>query len=242
MTTRKLDPKPIGEAADSGDDAWIAAALSRPGLPDPALFSALQAELQKSAPRKKRWPILLAIPVGGLAVLATRAWLGERALFRLDLGQLGERLSWGIAGLALCAALAVAATLHRGRKGLGLTTKTLASIAITLSALVAAIPLLLRGTTAQPALHALGVPCATVVLGAGALTLAVLGYLFRRSQPVAAQARALALGAAAAAWTGIIISLHCPGEATTHLLWGHSAPMLVLVALAAWRLPRVLQP
>jgi cAMP phosphodiesterase len=50
------------------------------------------------------------------------------------------------------------------------------------------------------------------------------------------------LGAAAAAWTGIIISLHCPAESSTHLLWGHSAPLLILVALAAWLLPRQLQP
>ena len=242
MSTRKLDPKPNGSAADSGDDRWIAELLSRPGLPDPSRFSALQAELQKPEPKKRRWPILLAIPLGGLAVLTARAQLSDRALWRLDLTQLGERLTWGIAALALCAALAVAATVHRGHKGFGLPTKTLGSIAIALSALVAAIPLLLRGMSPQPALHALGAPCATVVLTAGALTLAAVGYLFRRSQPIAAQARAWALGTAAAAWTGIVISLHCPAEATTHLLWGHSAPLLVLIALAGWLLPRQIQP
>jgi len=242
MSTRKLDPKPNGTAADSGDDRWIADLLSQPGVPDPARFSALQAELQEPAPRKRRWPILLAIPLGGLAVLALRAQLSERALWRIDLEQLGERLTWGLLGLALCAALAIAAILHRGRRGFGLTTKTLAGSALALSALVAAIPLVLRGTSPQPALHTLGAPCATVVLTAGALTLAALGYLFRRSQPVAAQARAWALGTAAAAWTGIVISLHCPAEATTHLLWGHSAPLLILIALAGWLLPRQIQP
>jgi len=242
MSAPKLDPKPTGSAADSGDDRWVADLLSGPGLPDPAQLAALQAELQKPEPPRRRWPILLTIPLAGVVVLATRAWLSGRSLWRIDLPQLGERLSWGIVGLALCAALAVAALLHRGRTGFGLATRTLGSIAIALSALIAAIPLLLRGTSPQRALHVLGAPCATVVLSAGALTLAAMAYLFRRSQPVGAQARAFALGTAAAAWTGIVISLHCPGEATPHLLWGHSAPLLVLVALAGWLLPRQIQP
>ncbi|HTU62838.1 MAG TPA: hypothetical protein VMF89_30470 [Polyangiales bacterium] len=236
MSTRKLDPQ------SAPDDSWIADVLSGPRLPDPAQLTALQAELQKTERPKKRWPILLAIPVGGLLVVAARSWLGDRSLWRMDFAHVGERLSWGVAGLALCAILAMAAAVHRGGKGFGLATKTLGSIAIALSALVAAIPLLLRGTTPQPALHVLGAPCATVVLSAGALTLAAAGYLFRRSQPVAAQARALVLGTAAAAWTGIVISLHCPAESTTHLMWGHSAPLLVLVVLASWLLPRHIQP
>jgi hypothetical protein len=240
MSTRKLDPQ-SGSAADSGDE-WIAEVLSGPRLPDPAQLSALQAELRKTERPKKRWLILLAIPVGGLVVVAARSWLGDRSLLRIDLTNIGDRLSWGIAGLALCALLAIAAAVHRGRKGFGLATKTLGSIALALSALVAAIPLLLRGSTPQPALHALGAPCATVVLTAGALTLAAVGYLFRRSQPVAAQARALVLGTAAAAWTGIIISLHCPAESTTHLMWGHSAPLLILVLFASLFLPRQIQP
>jgi hypothetical protein len=205
-------------------------------------FSELQSELAKHDRPTRRWPVLLALPIAGLTIVALRAWLGDRALWRVDLGDLGGRLSWGIAALALCAIAAIAVTLHRGRNGFGLATCTLSAIAIGLSALVAVIPLLLKGTSPQPALHALGAPCATVVLSAGALTLAAAAFLFRRTQPIAAQARALALGAAAAAWTGIIISLHCPAESSTHLLWGHSAPLLIVVALAAWRLPRQLQP
>jgi hypothetical protein len=234
--------KPDKPAADGGDDRWLAELLSQRGPPDPAQFPALQSELAKPERPKKRWPVLLAIPVVGLVIVALRAWLGERALWRIDLASLGERLPWGIAGLAVCAALAIAATVHRGRTGFGLATRTLSALAIALTALVAAIPLVLKGTVPQPALHALGAPCATVVLTAGALTLLAAGYLFRRSQPVAAQARALALGTAAAAWTGIIISLHCPAESSTHLVWGHSVPLLVLVGLAAWLLPRQLQP
>lgn len=241
MSTRKLDPKP--SAAEGGDDSWLADVLARPGPPpDPMQFSELQSELAKPDRSSRRWPILFAIPIGGLAIVAARAWLGERSFWRIDLGNLGERLSWGIAALALCAAVAIAANLYRGRTGFGLATRTLSALALGLSALVAAIPLLLKGTSPQPALHALGAPCATVVLGAGALTLAAAAFLFHRTQPIAAQARALVLGTAAAAWTGIIISLHCPAESSTHLLWGHSAPLLILVALAAWLLPRQLQP
>lgn len=241
MSTRKPDPAPPS-AADGGEERWLAELLSRPGPPDPAGFSELQRELAKTERPARRWPVLLAIPLSGLSILSARAWLSDRTLWRIDLPDLSERIAWGIAALALCAATAIAAILQRGRQGFGLGSKPLTFIAIALSALVAAIPLLLRGTTAQPALHALGAPCALVILSAGALALTAAAYLFRRSQPTAAQARAFTLGTAAAAWTGIVISLHCPAESTIHLLTGHSIPLLAVIALAATLLPRQLEP
>jgi hypothetical protein len=242
MSTRKLDPTPVPSAASSGEDSWLAELLSSAGPPDPAELSELQAALAKNERPQRRWPVLLALPVSGLLIIAARAWLSERSFWRIDLESLGQRFSWGMAALALCATIAITATIHRGRKGFGLATRPLSTIALALAALVAATPLLLRGTAPQPGLHALGAPCATVVLTAGAVALAAAAYLFRRSQPTAAQARALALGTAAAAWTGIIISLHCPAESMTHLLWGHTTPLLIVVALATWLLPRQLQP
>jgi len=103
-------------------------------------------------------------------------------------------------------------------------------------------PLALRGAEPQPVLHVLGAPCAAIVLCTGALGLAIVTRLFRHTQPVGAEARAASLGVAIAAWTGVVISLHCPGETLQHLVWGHSAPLLGLVALAAWALPRQLRP
>jgi hypothetical protein len=245
MSIRKSDSSPIPSAANGGEhsDAWLAELLSQPGPPDPSRFSELQAELSRPEPKKRRrWPVLLLLPISALAVVASRAWLGDRSLWRLDLGNLGERLSLGIAALLLCAAAAIAVAMHRGRSGFGLPSGPVRWLSIGLTALVGLTPLLLRGTTPQPALNALGAPCAAVVIIAGALALGVAGVLFRRTQPVGASARALGLGAAAAAWTGIVISLHCPGESLTHLLWGHSLPLLALVGLAAWLLPRQLQP
>ena len=230
-------------AAVSGKDAWLAELLSDPGgPPDPARFTALQAELALPERRYVRWPALLVWPLSGLLVIAVRAWIGDRSLFRIDLAHAAPRLSWGITVLAFCAACAVAAALHRGRTGFGLPSAFVRAFSLGLSALIALTPLWLRGAFPQPILHAFGAPCAAVVMVAGALALGVTWWLFRRSQPVGASARALALGAATAAWTGIVISLHCPGESLPHLVWGHSLPLLALVGLAAWLLPRQLQP
>ena len=236
-------------AADSGGsntDAWLVALLTRPGPPDLEQLSALQAELARpSAPkrsRRTRWLWLLLLPVTGLAVVAARAVLTQRPLWRVDLGAAFERVSFGVVALCVCALLAIGAVLHRGRAGFGLTSPRLAVVSGLLSVLVALMPLALRGAEPQPVLHVLGAPCAAVVLGTGALGLGIVWRLFRHTQPVGAQARALGLGAAIAAWSGIVISLHCPGETLQHLLWGHSVPLLGLVALAALFLPRQLRP
>jgi hypothetical protein len=242
-------PKPEdGIAADSGEeqDAWLAELLSRPGPPDLEQLAALQAELavpsERTPARSVRWLWLLLLPMTGLSVVAARAWLTARPVWRMDLGAAFERVSFGVAALVVCAMLALGAVLHRGRSGFGLTSTRLAVVSGLLTALVTLMPLALRGAEPQPVLHALGAPCAAIVLGSGALGLAIVMRLFRHTQPVGAQARASALGAAIAAWTAIVISLHCPAETMQHLLWGHSAPLLGLVALAAWLLPRQLRP
>lgn len=249
MSSRKSDPEAVTPAAGggrgdltSGQDAWLAELLSRPGPPDPAQLSALQAELARPTRSHWRWPALLVWPLSGLAVVVVRAWLGDRSLFRIDLASVSARMAWGSAALTLMAALAIAAVLRRGRHGFGLPAAVLRGLALALTALIALMPLVLRGVSAQPVLHAFGAPCAAVVLSAGALALGVVYWLFRHSQPVGARARALLLGAATAAWTGIVISLHCPGESLPHLVWGHSLPLLALVGLSAWLLPRQLQP
>ena len=240
--------KPKPDAAHSGEDAWLAALLSRPGPPDLEQLTALQVELSKPSQRaiqparRMRWLWLALLPMTGLAVVTTRAWMTARPVWRVDLGSAFERVSFGVAALSVCALLAISAVLHRGRGGFGLTSTRLGVVSSLLTALVALMPLALRGAEPQPVLHALGAPCAAIVLGTGVLGLAIVWRLFRHSQPVGAQARAVGLGAAIAAWTGIVISLHCPGETMQHLLWGHSVPLLGLVALSALFLPRQLRP
>ena len=239
-------------AADSGGpsqhnqdhpDAWLAELLTRPGPPDLEQLSALQAELARpSEPRRSRWLWLLLLPVTGLSVVATRALLTERPVWRMDLGAAAQRVSFGVATLSVCALLAIGAVLHRGRGGFGLTSPRLGVVSGLLTMLVVLMPLVLRGADPQPVLHVLGAPCAAVVLGTGALGLGVVWRLFRHTQPVGAEARAFGLGAAIAAWSGIVISLHCPGETLQHLLWGHSIPLLGLVAIATLFLPSQLRP
>jgi hypothetical protein len=233
-------------AAESGeaDDAWLAELLSRPGPPDLEQLGVLQAELARPSQRKtiRRWLWLLLLPATGFAVVGARAWLTARPVWRMDLGRAFERVSFGVAALCVCAIFAIGAVLHRGRGGFGLTSTRLGVVSGLLTALVVLMPLVLRGAEPQPVLHALGAPCAVIVLSTGLLGLAVVWRLFRHTQPVGAETRALALGAAIASWTGIVISLHCPAETLQHLFWGHSAPLLGLVALAALLLPRQLRP
>lgn len=58
--------------------------------------------------------------------------------------------------------------------------------------------------------------------------------------PVQPRVTGAALGAAAGAWAGVIIDLHCPVSATAHVVLGHLAPIVVLGIAGAWLGRRVL--
>ena len=60
------------------------------------------------------------------------------------------------------------------------------------------------------------------------------------SDPVQPRATGAALGAAAGAWAGVMIDLHCPVSATAHVIFGHLAPIVVLAIAGAWLGRRVL--
>ncbi len=62
----------------------------------------------------------------------------------------------------------------------------------------------------------------------------------RGSDPVHPRATGAALGAAAGAWAGVMIDLHCPVSATAHVLVSHVAPIVFLAIAGAWLGRRVL--
>jgi hypothetical protein len=62
----------------------------------------------------------------------------------------------------------------------------------------------------------------------------------RHSDPVHPRATGAALGAAAGAWAGVMIDLHCPVSATAHVIIGHLMPIVFLAVAGAWLGRRVL--
>ncbi|HEY1957898.1 MAG TPA: NrsF family protein [Polyangiaceae bacterium] len=60
-----------------------------------------------------------------------------------------------------------------------------------------------------------------------------LAFVRRGSDPVHPRATGAALGAAAAAWGGVLIDLHCPLASAPHVAIGHVLPVAIYAALGA---------
>ena len=60
-----------------------------------------------------------------------------------------------------------------------------------------------------------------------------LAFLRRGSDPVHPRATGAALGAAAGAWGGVLIDLHCPLASPMHVAIGHVLPIAIYAALGA---------
>lgn len=191
-----------------------------------------------------RWPRVVALagpPLIACGAVVIDGGLRGRSLWR------GGDLS-SIPWLALWVALvAVVGTsmvaLSRGRDGLGPSVGSLrASVgALVLLSVVSA----LLGTWVEqeqgPALHPWGLPCMALALAIALGSLTALAYWLRHGAPMAAGWRAAALGAAAAAWGGLTLALHCPAVELDHLLAGHVLPVVLSPAVAALALIRLLR-
>lgn len=230
------------DASENKRSRAIAAVLDGDRRLDAELFTAMQSELNRPSPRT--WPMLslVLLPLSAAVVLGLHAITEGRTPLRFDLNALPARGWIGYAVQCACIVGAGALIAYRNPRGFGLSSSALRWTAWILAALVGLTPLLMRGEGPQPLLHAFGAPCALIVAISGALALTLAASALRHSQPIAAEARAAVLGAATAAWVGLVISLHCPGESFVHLLWGHSVPMTLMLPLAALLLPRFLRP
>jgi hypothetical protein len=165
-----------------------------------------------------------------------------RAPLRVDLASLPARAWLGYGVQCACIWAAVWIGAHRDRRGFAWPAPLLRIAALALMAIAGLTPLATRGLAPRPALNLLGTPCALIVALSGGCALISAALVYRRARPIAAGAHAALLGVASAAWAGLVISLHCPGESLQHLLWGHCLPMGLVLPLAALALPRFLRP
>jgi hypothetical protein len=127
-------------------------------------------------------------------------------------------------------------TMRKGRTVLGGTRRTLVLIAAFTPAVLFAFMLAWNlvypaSLTAFPG--RLGLKCFGLSLSIGACPLIAASIARRASDPVHPIAAGAALGAAAGAWSGVLVDLWCPAAYPSHIALGHILPILVLLLAGA---------
>lgn len=202
-------------------DPYEAVAGSRP---PPDLGSKVAS---RDTVRRRRRVLLVAV----LAVDV--AWT-----LRLGVGPRPELPAWFvIEAFGLPAAGAVlawyAAMSLPGRLGLGLSRRRLvAAIAITVVGF--GLSALLAPESARRAFTLRGsVGCLVSSLQLAALPFAAGLWAFRRTLTGCAWARMASFGIACGSLAGVLMRVHCPNEATAHVLLGHGAGIVLFGLLGA---------
>lgn len=178
--------------------------------------------------RARRIATLLGAAAAWATVLVLGVSLGGRPMPFVVLSAIG----W--------AAVATAASFVAGARGkamLGTTRARLAFVAVAAGPVIFAWvmgcamgwPAVL---VAQGTLRAHAVCFAlTTLLSIGPV--AALAFLRRGSDPVHPRATGAAIGAAAGAWGGVLIDLHCPLVDPMHVALGHVLPIVLYAAIGA---------
>jgi len=150
-----------------------------------------------------------------------------------------SQLAASVLGLSLLAAAVSAFVLGRAASPLGRSSPALA-LATTLVPCTALVWIVTWHAEHVGAHAPFGFRCLalTVVLGS-ALLLAQL-FSRRRSDPVHPAWHGAALGAVASAWAAALVAAWCPFGELGHAFWGHTVPMLVLIAAGSLAGSRVL--
>jgi hypothetical protein len=210
----------------------------------PSLLAALEADSGAVSPYSA-WSVALA--PASLATLLVAV-----ALFRIPRRDLARQLgvSFGAATLALVGlgAAGVVFVVHRGQRGLGLTTaqrSAYAAVALPLFALVIA-----ATTRAVPGsivpegedFFRAFMHCAAFGSVVAAVALAVLLAAARRSAPVAPALAGAVAGVASGFIGALVLHLACPVATIAHGVLAHGAPAVVGGALGALLGRRVLSP
>ncbi|GAC1394784.1 MAG: hypothetical protein NVSMB47_04280 [Polyangiales bacterium] len=223
--------------------------MSQQAAPEPS--SALDARIRAAigaAPRPPAARLGTRLSIGiGVAVLAT---LAVAAKMRPDAPQIPASAFFATVGASLLLAIAaVGVSALPGRRGLGAPVTLLVGAAC-------AVPVLYALITALWPMHASGlalpepaladamrgaIPCVLTSIGVAGLAFLGLAWALRRAVPVAAALRGAALGAAAGAWSGLAMHLHCPHFDRAHVLIGHVAPIVLFAIVGAVVGPRMVR-
>jgi hypothetical protein len=215
---------------------------------DPESSAELRArtlELAKSRPspsraslRLRRWfgvALLILLPVALFWF-----WGGVRAAPRSS-----ELLAKTAAGAAVIALVASVVAFSRGGSMLGRSRRVLLAVVVLTPvallswkvAITASHPGMLAEWAGRPGLRCLALSCLLSLVP-------LLGALFflRRSDPVHPMLRGMAIGAAIASSSWVLVDLWCPVAHLSHLLLGHVVPLLFAVGVGALLGRRLLAP
>lgn len=132
-------------------------------------------------------------------------------------------------GLCALAAIASAAVLARGASPVGRSRTTLAMITGLVPFAVLGWLAIFQPTEAYASVPA-GWRCHAFTLVLGAVTLLAMTMANRHSDPIHPTWLGATFGAVAGAWAAVFVAAWCPLFDVPHMLLGHVAPILVLVA------------
>jgi hypothetical protein len=135
-----------------------------------------------------------------------------------------------------CAIIVTWIALARLRHGMGISRdwRTLAAV-VTTPILIATFVVVCRDEMNRGAAATViaTLKCLAATLAMATAPLVVLLIARRGSDATHPRATGAAIGAAAGAWGGVLIDLHCPTAAFPHVALGHALPALVLAAVGA---------
>lgn len=216
--------------------------------PPPALSAKVRAAIAaEPAPSGTR--MLPRLLVSALAAAIGSAIFGFRTRGDLASLPMGDLIGTLAALLMLAFAGWMLAT-YPGRRGLGTSIVVLWGVVLSLApiygAVVMAAPIHAPGASwpaeATSTIVSHAIPCAVASLVVACIALSGMLFALRRAVPVAPSLRGAALGAAAGAWAGLALHLHCVHFDRPHLLLGHVLPVAIFTLLGALIAPRVIKP
>ena len=216
--------------------------------PPPADLQQKVRAAMASEPEPQRTRIGPRIALG--VTIAVLGALSVSLRMRPDAAEISTTWFFGtIAGALLLAIVAVALSMLPGKRGLGAPVTWLAVVVMLTPALYAAITMVapMRPPDALSAFTTFveGVksawPCFLMSVGVGGFAGIGLLWALRNAVAVAPRLRGAALGAAAGAWSGLALHIHCPMFDRGHIMFGHFLPILLFAIVGALVGPRVLK-
>lgn len=221
-------------------------------LPPPHVYArmraAIEAEPPVPLPRRaaRNVATLLALPAVTMALLALDLLVRHRELLRSDLlASVGLCLPSAIGAIAV-ALLTTLLALSPGPDGLGervsvLRLSALSVVPLSLIPMAFLVRVREDGVPYDEPFDPWGIPCFVIGSVIAMLALGLLVRRLRRSVPVAAGWRSAALGAAAGAWSGLGLLIHCPSVEPQHVFVGHLLPICLFPLIGLFLARRFVQ-
>jgi hypothetical protein len=207
------------------------------GEPLPAWLDRLPAAPTRAdTTRKRRVALLLS---ASWVVLHVVVYGLRKDLHRLPIEYILVHVGWP---LVLSLAL-LGVVFARGKTGLGLPTWIFATLAVlgplsfALATLGVRAPVGLKEDLSRASV---GI-CFDITFVCAVLPLLAVAWSLRSAFATHSTLRAVLLGAAAGAFSGAMLNLHCENVDPVHMLLGHAGPTFVLAAIAAVVLSRILR-